>query len=156
MTDSVEFREDGIAFQYPSDWEVSRQRKSGELSITLSGTGTAFATLLVLFGQPGAEAVIETAVDAFREDYPDLDAHTVRARLCDRPALARDLEFFCHELTNTARLRAFDTEHCTVLLLCQTNDGELTEVDPVFDQLIRTLAISEADLGFEDDSDEED
>jgi hypothetical protein len=155
MTDSLDFREDGIAFVYPADWEISRERKGGELSITLAGAGTAFATIVVLFDRPGAEEVIETAVDAFREDYPDLDVHTTRAQLCDLPTLARDLEFFCHELTNTARLRAFDTERCTVLLLCQTNDGELSDAEPVFDQLAKTLSINEGEMGFDEDEEED-
>jgi hypothetical protein len=155
MRDEREYRDDGIAFQYPVDWEVARERKSGELSITLNGPGTAFATLMVLFDRPGAATVVDAALDTFEAEYPDMDVHTVRTRLCDRPAVAKDIEFFCHQLTNTARLRAFDTEHCTVVLLCQVNDGELADVEPVFDRFAETLSITESEMGF-DDADEDD
>ena len=68
---------------------------------------------------------METALDAFREEYAELDIYPVVETICHRESIARDLEFVSLELINSAFLRAFRTDHFTALILYQGTDKEL-------------------------------
>ena len=68
---------------------------------------------------------METALDAFRKEYEELDIYPVSETICDRDCLARDVEFVCLELINSAFLRTFRSDHFTALILYQGTDFEL-------------------------------
>ena len=65
------------------------------------------------------------ALNAFREEYEELDIYPVAETICHRESIARDLEFVCLEMMNSAFLRAFKTDGFTVLILYQGTDREL-------------------------------
>ena len=129
----------GITFQYPADWEVSEQEQDDECLITVSGPGTSFWSVGLFRDRPSPELVLETALAAFKDEYPDLDAYDVDDELLNQPTLGYDIEFFCLELVNTARLRAFLAREFTVLVLCQADDTELEGSNPLFDEMSRSL-----------------
>ncbi len=129
----------GITFQYPADWEVSEQEQDDECLITVSGPGTSFWSVGLFRDRPSPELVLETALAAFKDEYPDLDAYDVDDDLLNQPTLGYDIEFFCLELVNTARLRAFLAREFTVLVLCQADDTELEGSNPLFDEMSRSL-----------------
>jgi hypothetical protein len=135
----------GVRFQYPDDWEVSEQQRGAELVITVTSPETSFFTLGLLFDRPSAEAVVETVIEALREEYEDLDDYEVVERVAGQATVARDVEFFCLELLNSAWVRAFALPRFTVLVFYQANDRDLEEVQPVFEQILDSLAWEEDD-----------
>ena len=141
----------GITFQYPADWEVSEQEQGDECLITVSGPGTSFWSVGLFRDRPSPDLVLETALAAFKDEYPDLDAYDVDDELLSQPTMGYDIEFFCLELVNTARIRSFLAQDFTVLVLCQADDTELESSDPLFEEMSRSLNCELLD----DDEDED-
>lgn len=136
---SSTYRTTGLSFCYPPEWQAVEHREDGRLSVTVAGTGTAFCTVTMLYDRPDPRQVLEAAIRAFRDEYPELDVYTADSRVASRPALGRDVDFICLELCNTALLRAFRTGRFTVLVLFQSSDVELPETRPIFDQVCNSL-----------------
>jgi hypothetical protein len=65
-----------------------------------------------------------------------------------RPAVSWDLEFFCLELTNSARIRAFRAPRFTCLLLFQGTDQEFERTEDTFLKIARSIRC----LGTDDES----
>src|SRR3990172_6386979 len=99
----------GVRFRYPGEWQVSEQRDEGQLSITVSSPHSSFWTLTLLEGRPDPRDIVDAVVDAFREEYDELDVYPSRVHVGSRQTVARDIDFGCLELLNSARVRAFRT-----------------------------------------------
>ena len=141
----------GITFQYPADWEVTEQEEGDECLITVSGPGTSFWSVGLFRDRPSPDLVLETALAAFKDEYPDLDAYVTDDELLSQPTLGYDIEFFCLELVNTARLRTFLAREFTVLVLSQADDTELEISDPLFAEMSGSLNCELLDDDDEDD-----
>lgn len=133
----------GIRFLFPGDWEIAEQQDDDEVSITVSSPGTSFWSVTLDFAGHPPEQLIESACTAFREEYDDLDIYQADATLCGRETIARDIDFVCLELTNSAFLRAFRTARFTVLVLYQETDHLLDEMRPVLEDISRSLNCDE-------------
>ncbi|MGQ0634832.1 MAG: hypothetical protein ACT4QC_09495 [Planctomycetaceae bacterium] len=130
----------GVQFRYPGEWQVSEQRDDGQVSITVSSPHTSFWTLTLLEGRPDPHDIVEAVVAAFRDEYEELDVYESRARVGQRKTVARDIDFVCLELLNTAKVRAFRTPGFTAMVLYQATDQELEQAGPVFEQITLSLA----------------
>ena len=129
----------GITFQYPADWVVTEQEQGDECLISVSGPGTSFWSVGLFRDRPHPDLVLETALAVFKDEYPDLDVYETEEELLGQQATGYDIEFFCLELVNTARLRAFLAEEFTVLVMCQADDTELETSTPLFEALSQSL-----------------
>lgn len=140
----------GITFQYPADWEVSEQEQGDECLITVSGPGTSFWSIGLFRDRPHPDLVLETALAAYKDEYPDLDSYQAEDEILDQPTNGYDLEFFCLELVNTARVRSFLANDFTVLIMCQADDTELQASEPIFDEMTKSLDCELPDDGDDD------
>jgi len=134
------YRSHGVMFRYPEEWELSEQREGEQISITVSSPQTAFWTVSLFPDRPDPADIVAAAIDAFREEYDELDDYPSQVRVCRRPTVARDIDFVCLELLNTAGIRAFRTRDFTVLVLFQLTEGERQDAGPVLDRITRSLA----------------
>lgn len=125
----------GITFQYPGDWEISEQEQGDECLVTVSGPGTSFWSVGLFRDRPHPDLVLETALAAFQDEYPDLDSYQSDDEILNQPTSGIDLEFFCLELVNTARMRAFLAKNFTILVLYQADDTELETSQPLLPNL---------------------
>ncbi|MCY2968757.1 MAG: hypothetical protein NT069_34880 [Planctomycetota bacterium] len=142
---SARYAKHGISFIYPPRWELAEQAEPGQVTITISSPGTSFLTLCLFTDRPEPAEVAEAALDAFREEYPELDVYRAQARVGKRSAVAWDVEFFCLEMTNSARVRAFKSPRFTGLLLWQGTDAEFEQTDPMFEKIARSVRCVEVD-----------
>lgn len=129
----------GIRFQYPEDWGIQEQSQGEEHLITVSSPATTFWSLGLFYGAPTPEHVVQTVLRALEDDYPEMDVYESRETLLERQTVARDVEFVCLELLNSARIRAFQTEQFTVLIMSQSTDDEFEEMEPVLDAITQSL-----------------
>jgi hypothetical protein len=53
--------------------------------------------------------------------------------------VARDIDFVCLELLNSASIRAFRAREFTVLVLFQFTEGERDETGPILERITRSL-----------------
>lgn len=138
------YRSHGVRFEYPAHWELSEQRQNNELSINVSSPETSFWSLTLLADGPAPEQVVASAVVAFEDEYPELDIYESEVQICDRRSVARDIEFVCLELVNSAFLRAFRLGERSALVLYQGTDHELKET-------LETLEAISSSLHWEED-----
>jgi len=136
---STTYRVPGLSFHFPPGWEVAEQHEEDRLSVTVTGAGTAFCTVSMLYDRPEPRQVLAAAVRAFQDEYAELDVYSCDGPIASQAAVGCDVDFICLELCNTALLRAFRTARFTVLVWFQSNDAELPEARPVFDEVCRSL-----------------
>lgn len=135
-----------ITLQAPSDWAFEKQNGESEVSASIRSPGTSFIAISLYREQPDPAALIETAIEAFREEYKELDVYPVEAELCDRETEACDLDFVCLDLVSSVFLRSFATERFTVFLLCQTDALEFDATRKMFDTLSEGLLCDDEGL----------
>lgn len=143
MAAPVVYRNHGILFEPPAEWELEEQTNpDGDVTITLND-GAAFWSLTLLFDRPEIERVLNEARDALYETYDEIDAESVKCKISRRDAIGFDLQFVCMELINTAHLRCFRTGRFTGLLFYQLTDHERRYYEPLFQQLTDSLDVDQ-------------
>jgi hypothetical protein len=140
---AAQFDDGGIRFRYPENWSLEREDSEEGWTVSLQSPGTAFLMLCLRSDMPPPDQMTETALDALRADYPDLEADDCVESLAGQPAVGHDIRFFSLDLTNTCWTRSFYTAQGTVLLLCQTSDLELETTEPVLRAICASLEVEE-------------
>jgi hypothetical protein len=138
-----------VQFRYPGGWELSEQREGDQIAITVSSPDTAFWTVTLFASRPDPDDVVAAALDAFHAEYDELDDYPSNVRLCKRPTVARDIDFVCLELLNSAGIRAFRAGDFTVLVLYQFTEAERDETGPILEQITRSLSCAAISAGEE-------
>ena len=139
----MQFHKDGIRFQYPDNWVLSREDADGGWTVSVQSPDTAFFLLTLDEAMPDGEEVAQTVLDALKADYPDLEAEDAVDSLAGQPAVGHNLTFFSLDLTNTSVTRAFYAQAGTVLVMWQTNDLELEQWEPIFHAIRASLRVDD-------------
>jgi len=63
--------------------------------------------------------------------------------LAGQPAIGHDIRFISLDLTNTCWTRTFYSSEGTVLVLCQANDLELEQHEPVLRAICESLEVDQ-------------
>lgn len=137
------FQADGIRFQYPDNWRLTREDADSGWTVSVQSPDTAFFLLTFDSEMPEVGQVVQTVLDALRADYPELEAEDALESLAGQPALGHDIRFFSLDLTNTCHTRSFYSETGTLLLMWQATDIELDAVEPVFQAMCKSLRVEE-------------
>jgi hypothetical protein len=135
----------GIRFRYPAYWELTEQEDEEATSITVASPDTSFWSISLFHEGPSPQQVLDSAIEAFREEYAEVDVYASSARTGERAGVARDVDFVCFELINSAFLRSFQTERHTVLVLYQGFDGELETTRPMLEAISASLTFAGED-----------
>src|SRR5947209_218641 len=111
------FQADGIRFQYPDNWRLSREDTDSGWTAFVQSPETAF--FLVTYDRAVSDvgAMAETALQALREEYPDLEADDALESLAGQPAFGHNIRFFSLDLTNSCSTRCFDCGTGTCLVM---------------------------------------
>jgi hypothetical protein len=139
----AQFDESGIRFKYPENWRLEREETDSGWSVTVQSPETAFMMLCLREDMPESSEVADTALEALREDYPELEADECVDSLSGQPAVGHDVRFFSLDLTNTCWIRSFYSVNGTVLLLGQFNDLEAEKYEPVLRAMCMSLELEE-------------
>jgi len=126
------FEDHGLHFKYPSSWELEVTDHGQVMTVAVQDPGgLGFALITTDESRPDPADVADAALEAMREEYPDLDAVPVVETLHEHGATGYDVEFLSLDLSNTACIRCFQTPRRTVLVfgqwsdLCEENVPEL-------------------------------
>ena len=139
----AEFDEGGIRFRYPENWRLEREDNEAGWTVSLQSPQTAFLTLTLDEDMPSVDQVAEAALAALREDYPDLEADDRVDSLAGQPAVGHDIRFFSFDLTNTCWTRSLYSDSGTLLVMCQANDLELEDYEPVMRAICSSLQVEQ-------------
>ncbi|HJT76033.1 MAG TPA: hypothetical protein VJ739_02430 [Gemmataceae bacterium] len=140
---AAQFDDDGIRFRYPDNWTLEREDTETGWTVSLQSPGTAFMMVCLREDMPSNDQLAEAALEALREDYPELEAEDCVETVAGQPAVGHDIRFFSLDLTNTCWTRSFYSDQGTVLLLCQTSDLELEESGPVLRAICASLEVED-------------
>lgn len=140
----------GVRFAYPDNWTVEDPPgEEAELQVTVSSPDTAFWSLNVYPGLRDIRELRQEVLQAMQAEYPQTEADEVEEIVDGTPVVGYDLGFYCFDLTNSAKVRVFHRQRSTCLVLCQSEDREYEQVEPVFDAM--TACLLKRDLIFSSD-----
>ena len=74
----------GIRFRYPGYWELTEQVDDEATSITVASPETSFWSISLFEDGPPPQEVLESAVEAFQEEYAEVDVYDSTARTGNR------------------------------------------------------------------------
>jgi len=138
------FDRSGVRFEFPHNWKLEFEEAHGGWTATVYSPDTAF--FLISF-HPDAEdagALADTALEALRESYPDLESEAAMETLAGEPAIGHDVDFMTLDLANSCLIRSLAAPVGSLLLLSQW-----TDIEPaVHPQVLRAIRAS---LTVEDD-----
>jgi hypothetical protein len=137
---SKQFDADGVSFRYPDNWTLEREDSEQGWTVSVQSPETAFVVLCFDQTMPVPEDMAETALEALKEDYPDLEAEPCIEPLAGQPAVGHNIEFISFDLTNTRWTRSFYSDAGTILLMCQINDMEMEQNEPVLRAICASLS----------------
>jgi hypothetical protein len=140
---AAQFEEDGIRFRYPENWKLEREDNDTGWTVSVQSPETAFILISLRDDMLSTEEMAETALEALREDYPELEADECTDSLAGQPAVGHNIRFFSLDLTNTCWTRSFYSANGTVLILCQTNDLELEKNEPILRAICASLEVED-------------
>ncbi len=144
----------GVRFSYPANWELAEDNFPNEHRITIDNGSTSFWSLTLYFERPTPEQLVESASEAFREEYDEIDFYEAQACLCRGRTIARDVDFVCLEFVNSAFLRAFETDEFTALVLYQETNQSLRENRPILEQITNSLEYTGGHVEVENDGED--
>ena len=76
----------GIRFRYPTAWELVEQEDEESASITVASPETSFWSISLFRGAPSPQQLIASAIEAFREEYDEVDVYPSNENIGDRYA----------------------------------------------------------------------
>jgi hypothetical protein len=112
----MRFDHDGVRFQYPDNWSLTQEDNPSGWTAALQSPGTAFLLFTLDRDTPEAELMVETALEAMRAEYPDLEVDPIVTNVAGQPTCGHDMRFFSLDLTNTCCTRSFYAAGGTILL----------------------------------------
>lgn len=130
----------GISFEYPDNWTLDEEDAlAGRDSVTVYSPGGAFWSVAVHPGSADPAELAKAAVDAMKEEYPEVEAEETREALAGREMIGYDLNFYYLDLTNTARVRCLRMGRSTYAIFCQAEDREFERIELVFQAMTTSL-----------------
>ena len=104
------FEDHGLHFEYPSSWELEVTDHGQVMTVAVQDPGgLGFALITTDESRPDPADVADAALEAMREEYPDLDAAPAMETINEQVATGHDVEFFAMDMTNAASIRCFRT-----------------------------------------------
>ena len=137
------FAEDGVSFAYPDSWQFTREDNPSGWTVTLQSPTTPFLMITFDREMPETELMIETALDAMKEEYDTLEFEPVAESIAGQPATGHDMRFFALDLTNTCGTRSFYSEIGTLLLFWQSADLDLETAEAALKAVRTSMKIEE-------------
>jgi hypothetical protein len=134
------YEDHGVRFEYPSDWalEVTDEGEVSTVDVQ-HPSGTAFLLVRTDESCPDPDDVADSALEAMREEYPDLDAFPVIESLHEHCLTGHDVEFFSLDFSNAALIRCFRTARRTVLVFGQWSDLGEDDAPDLVGEMLRSL-----------------
>jgi hypothetical protein len=140
---AAHFEDGGIRFRYPENWKLEREENEAGWTVSVQSPDTAFIMVCFRDDASTPDEMASAALDALREEYPELESEATVDSLGGQPATGHDVRFFSLDLSNTCFLRSFYSSEGTVLVLWQANDLELERIEPVLRAICTSIEVED-------------
>lgn len=137
----VPYEGHGVSFEYPGYWEISEEADGKDVMITVAADNTCFWTLRILHDCPRPDEVVNSCIDAFKQEYDDPEVTETSGVLAEMPAFCREVEFSCLELLNSVALSSVRSSKMTLLAWWQGTDHELESTRSILDRITQSVRI---------------
>lgn len=135
------YNERGIRFDYPHEWEIDESDDGIQVTISVqSPDGLTFALITVDNDRPTAAAMLDVALTAMKEEYPELSIVPVCELIAGHRTEGYDLEFVTLDLLGGCVLRCFQTPRRTLLFFGQWSMDDLNDEEP--EEIIHSIQSS--------------
>ena len=132
------YQQQGLQFRYPGFWQLEEFTSEQEQSATILTEETPFWMVSLIRNVEDVDQVLESALAAFEEEYPDLDIYERDDNLL--PGWSRqELDFTYQDLISSVVLQAIACPGFVLLVMYQGHDQELDKFLPVFDAMTDSL-----------------
>lgn len=135
---SAIYDKQGLRFEYPENWTLD-ESAAADGEVTVNSPEGGFWSVVVCGNSKEAAKYAESSLAVMRQEYDQLDAEPVEETIAGHRLTGYDLNFFCLDLTNTAKIRVGRTADAVLLILCQAEDREFEEVALVFSAITASL-----------------
>jgi hypothetical protein len=136
----VEFNRFGLSFQYPDNWAVDVSDAAGRhAAVTVHSPDGGFWSVSGHAAGGPPDTLARAVLGQMREEYRDLDAEPGVDEVAGHVLPGFDMNFYCLDLTNTARVRTLATPRVIYLIFCQAEDREWDRIAPVFAAMTASL-----------------
>jgi hypothetical protein len=134
------YEDHGLRFEYPPDWTIEASDEDDVTTLDLQHPdGVAFVLVRIDESRPAPEYVADRALEAMREEYPDLDAAPVMESVGAHIVTGHDAEFYSLDVPNRATIRSFRTPRRTLLVFGQWSELGEDSVPDVVRGLLHSL-----------------
>lgn len=130
---------DGVRFEYPEGWTLSREERGHDVTLHIETDGTAFWSLTMLTSRPTAQEAVDAVIAAFEEEYRDVDVYDGPELVVEGPTAICELDFVCLDLVVSAVVQAEMTTEFTALVIYQGESREFEDLRPQFAQIAASL-----------------
>ncbi len=138
------FEEHGLRFAYPASWELEVTDHGPVVTVAVQDPGgLGFALITTDESRPDPADVADAALEAMREEYPDLDAAPAMETINEHCATGHNVEFFAMDMTNAATIRCFRTPKRTVLAFGQWSDAGEPELPDLIRGVVNSIEDTE-------------
>ena len=136
------FDQFGIKFQYPDNWTLDdADLRAGNTAITIFSPGGAFWSVALHEADANPERMAKAALEAMQKEYDSVEFESVVESVGAFKMTGYDLNFFCFDLTSTAKIRSFQLDRRTFTIYCQGEDREFAEIGRVFDAMTFSMLL---------------
>ncbi len=134
------FEREEVQFQYPENWTVQEQTAElRQLAVTVESPTGGFWSLQCLGSDIRPQQAADQALETMRAEYEQLEGEAVEEECGGHVLLGYDIDFYWLDLVVQSRVRSFETNGKTYLLLCQAEDRDFVELRPVFAAITLSL-----------------
>jgi hypothetical protein len=138
------FDDHGLRFDYPASWELEVTDHGPVVTVAVQDPGgLGFALITTDESRPDPADVADAALEAMREEYPDLDAAPAMETINEHCATGHNLEFFAMDMTNAATIRCFRTPRRTVLAFGQWSDAGESDLPDLIRGVVHSIEDTE-------------
>jgi len=145
-----QFAKFGIKFLYPDNWALDEEDAlAGNRSVTVfSPEGNVFWSVTV--GEAGTDParLVDTAVEALREEYPAIEVEESVYAIGQRELPGKEVHCYWRDQVVRASANTIVTDQAVYLLYVQGEDRALTRAEPVIEAMATSLLGGIKDLGF--------
>ena len=135
-----EYSNFGVRFSYPEEWAiVDEEHSQWPRRVSVQSPNSGYWELQAYPSSFRPIDLSDQTLEAFREEYEDLDSEPVTEEILDHATTGYDLDFFCMDLLVTCQVRSFSLAGQTILLICQAESREFEMRRDVFEAITRSL-----------------
>ena len=129
-----------LCFSFPESWKLDHEdsiENTDSVSV-VSPEGSFWCVRRELHETTNA-AVLEQAIVAMREVYPELEIENVVDLVAGEKLIGIDMHFLCLDLTGTASVRIWETTAAKYVIFSQAEDNEFEQLKQIFTAITTSL-----------------